>query len=68
MQEGRVISYSSMQLRCHEEQYPTHDLELATVLMALRMWRQYLLRNVVHIYTYHKSLKYIFTQPDLNMR
>jgi hypothetical protein len=68
MQEGRVISYTSRQLRCNEEQYPTHDLELATVLMALRMWRQYLLRNVVHIYTYHKSLKYIFTQPDLNMR
>jgi hypothetical protein len=36
MQEGRVISYSSQQLRCHEEQYPTHDLELATVMMALR--------------------------------
>jgi hypothetical protein len=68
MQEGRVISYTSRQLRCNEEQYHTHDLELATVLMALRMWRQYLLRNVVHIYTYHKSLKYIFTQPDLNMR
>jgi hypothetical protein len=68
MQEGRVISYSSRQLRCHEEHYPTHDLELAAVLMALRMWRHYLLRNVVHIYTDHKSLKYIFTQPDLNMR
>jgi hypothetical protein len=68
MQEGRAISYTSRQLRCYEEQYLTHDLELATVLMALRMWRQYLLRNVVHIYTYHKSLKYIFTQPDLNMR
>jgi hypothetical protein len=68
MQEGRVISYSSRQLRCHEEHYPTHDLELAAVLMALRMWRHYLLRNVVHIYMDHKSLKYIFTQPDLNMR
>jgi hypothetical protein len=68
MQEGRVISYSSRQLRRHEEQYPTHDLELAVVVMALRMWRHYLLRNVVHIYTGHKSLKYIFTQPDLNMR
>jgi hypothetical protein len=68
MQEGQVISYSSRQLRCHEEHYPTHDLELAAVLMALRMWRHYLLGNAVHIYTDHKSLKYIFTQLDLNMR
>jgi hypothetical protein len=68
MQEWRVISYSSRQLRCHEEHYPTHDLELATVVMALRTWRHYLLVNVVHIYIDHKSLKYIFTQPDLNMR
>jgi hypothetical protein len=68
MQEGRVISYSSRQLRCHEEHYPTHDLELAAVVMALRMWRHYLLGNAVYIYTDHKSLKYIFTQPDLNMR
>jgi hypothetical protein len=68
MQEGRVISYSSRQLRCHEEHYPIHDLELAAVVMALRTWRHYLLGNVVHIYTDHKSLKYIFTQPDLNMR
>jgi hypothetical protein len=68
MQEGRVISYSSRQLRRHEEQYPTHDLELAVVVMALRMWRHYLLGNVVHIYTDHKRLKYIFTRLDLNMR
>jgi hypothetical protein len=68
MQEGRVISYSSRQLRRHEEHYPTHDLELAAVVMALWTWRHYLLGNVVHIYTDHKSLKYIFTQPDLKMR
>jgi hypothetical protein len=68
MQEGRVISYSSRQLRCHEEHYPTHDLELAAVVMALRTWWHYLLGNMVHIYTDHKSFKYIFTQPDLNMR
>jgi hypothetical protein len=68
MQEGRVISYSSWQLRHHEEHYPTHDFELAAVVMALRTWRYYLLWNVVHIYTDHKSLKYIFTQPDLKMR
>jgi hypothetical protein len=68
MQEGRVISYSSRQLKHHEEHYPTHDLELAALVMALRTWRHYLHGNVVHIYTNHKSLKYIFTQPDLNMR
>jgi hypothetical protein len=68
MQEGRVISYSSRQLRRHEGHYPTHDLELATVVVALWTWRHYLLGNAVHIYMHHKSLKYIFTQPDLNMR
>jgi hypothetical protein len=67
MQEGQVISYSQ-QLRCHEEHYPTHDLELATVVMALRMCQHYLLGNVVHIYMDHKSLKYNSTQLDLNMR
>jgi hypothetical protein len=68
MQECQVISYSLRQLRCHEEHYPTHDLELAAVVMALRTWCHYLLENVVHIYMDHKSLKYIFTQSDLNMR
>jgi hypothetical protein len=68
IQEGRVISYSSRQLRRHEEHYPIHDLELATVVMALRTWRHYLLGNMVHIYMDHKSLKYSFTQPYLNMR
>jgi hypothetical protein len=68
MQHGRVISYSSRQLRRHEEHYPTQDLELAAVVMALRTRCHYLLGNVVHIYTDHKSLKYIFTQLDLNMR
>jgi hypothetical protein len=68
MQEGRVISHSSRQLRRHEEHYPTQDLELAAVVMALRTWYHYLLRSEVHIYTDHKSLKYIFTQQDLDMR
>jgi hypothetical protein len=63
-----VISYSLRKLRHHEEHYPTHNLELAAIVMALRTWRQYLLGNVVHIYTDHPSLKYLFTQPDLNMR
>jgi hypothetical protein len=68
MQEGHVIAYSSRQLRLHEEHYPTYDLELAAVVHALRTWGHYLLRNVARIFTDHKSLKYFFTQPDLNMR
>jgi hypothetical protein len=63
-----VISYSSRQLRSHEEHYPTHDLELAAMVMALRTWQHYLLGNTTHIYMDHKSLKYIFNQPDFNMR
>ncbi|WVZ97174.1 hypothetical protein U9M48_042729, partial [Paspalum notatum var. saurae] len=68
MQEGRVIVYASSQLRKHEVNYPTHDLELLAVVYALKKWRHYLLGNTCHIYTDHKSLKYIFTQPELNMR
>jgi hypothetical protein len=61
MQDGCVIAYSSPQLQCHEEHYHTHDLELGVVVLALWTWRHYLLGNVVHIFTDHKSLKYIFT-------
>ena len=68
MQEGQVIAYASRQLRRHEVNYPTHDLELAAVVHALKIWRHYLLGNVCHIYTDHESLKYMFTQPELNMR
>jgi hypothetical protein len=68
MQDGRAIAYASRQLWRHEEHYPTHDLELLAVIHALKVWRHYLLSNLVHIYTDHKSLKYLFTQPDLNMR
>jgi hypothetical protein len=68
MQEGRVIAYASRQLRQHEEHYPTHDLELAAVVHALKIWHHYLLGNTCHLYTNHKSLKYIFTQSELNMR
>jgi hypothetical protein len=57
MQEGRVISYSLLQLRRHEEHYPTHNLELAVMVMALRTWQHYLLGNVVHIYTDHKKFE-----------
>src|SRR5206468_6091902 len=68
MQEGHVIASASCQLRKHEITYPTHDLELAAVVHALKIWRHYLLGSKYHIYTDHKSLKYIFTQPELNMR
>jgi hypothetical protein len=68
MQEGRVVAYSSRQLKIHEKNYPTHDLELAAVVHALKTWRHYLYRQKCDIYTDHKSLKYIFTQSELNMR
>ncbi|WVZ75459.1 hypothetical protein U9M48_023509 [Paspalum notatum var. saurae] len=68
MQEGRVIAYASRQLRKHEANYATHDLELVAVVHALKIWRHYLLGNTCHIYTDHKSLKYILMQPELNMR
>jgi hypothetical protein len=68
MQDGHVIAYSSRQLHRHEEHYPTHDLELAAIVHALRTWWHNLLGNVVHIFTDHKSLKYIFTQVDLNIQ
>nr|AAV32204.1 putative polyprotein [Oryza sativa Japonica Group] len=68
MQQGRVVAYASWQLRPHEGNYPTHDLELAAVVHALKIWRHYLIGNRCEVYTDHKSLKYIFTQPDLNLR
>jgi hypothetical protein len=68
MQDNRVIAYASRGLRPHEQNYPTHDLELAVVVHALKMWRHYLMGTQYNIYTNHKSLKYIFTQADLNMR
>jgi hypothetical protein len=68
MQEGRVVAYSSRQLKIHEKNYPTHDLELAAVVHALKTWRHYLYGQKCDIYTDHKSLKYIFTQSELNMR
>jgi hypothetical protein len=68
MREGRVIAYASRAFRPHEINYPTHDLELAAVVHALKIWRHYLMGNRCNIFTDHKSLKYIFTQSDLNMR
>jgi hypothetical protein len=68
MQDGHVVAYASRQLRKHEEHYPTHDLELAAVVHALKIWRHYLIGKWREIYSDHKSLKYIFTQSDLNLR
>jgi hypothetical protein len=68
MQDDYSIAYASHQLKHHEEHYPTHDLELLAIVHALKVWRYYLLGNLVHIYTDQKSLKYLFTQPNLNMR
>jgi hypothetical protein len=68
MQDNRVIAYASRALRLHDQNYPPHDLELTVVVHALKMWRHYLMGTHCNIYTYHKSLKYIFTQADLNMR
>jgi hypothetical protein len=68
MQDNRVIAYASRALKPHEQNYPTHDLELAAVVHALKMWRHYLMGTHCNIFTDHKSLKYIFTQANLNMR
>jgi hypothetical protein len=68
MQDGHVVAYASRQLRKHEVNYPTHDLELAAVVHALKIWRHYLMGKRCELYTDHKSLKYIFTQSNLNLR
>jgi hypothetical protein len=61
MQDGRVVAYASWQLRKYEVNYPTHELELATVVHALKIWRYYLMEKRCELYTNYKSLKYIFT-------
>jgi hypothetical protein len=68
MQDGKVVSYAPRQLRKHEENYLTHDLELAAVVHAPKIWRHYLIGHQCVIYSGHKSLKYIFTQTDQNLR
>ena len=68
MQHENVIAYASRQLKKHEQNYPTHYLELAVVVFALRIWRHYLYGVPCRIFTDHKSLQYLFTQKELNMR
>ena len=67
MQDWKVIAYASRQLKPHEQNYPTHDLELAIVVFALKIWRHYLYGEKYRIFTDHKSLKYLLTQKYLNL-
>ncbi|GKE62369.1 reverse transcriptase domain-containing protein, partial [Tanacetum coccineum] len=68
MQRGKVIAYASRQLKTHEKNYTTHDLELEAVVFALKTWRHYFYGTKSVIYTDHKSLQHIFYQKELNMR
>ncbi|GJV57186.1 putative reverse transcriptase domain-containing protein [Tanacetum coccineum] len=68
MQRGKVIAYASRQLKIHEKNYTTHDLELGAVVFALKIWRHYLYGTKSVIYMDHKSLHHIFSQKELNMR
>ena len=68
MQSGKVVAYGSRQLKTHEKNYPMHDLELAAIIFALKMWRNYLYGERFEVFSDHKSLKYLFTQKQLNLR
>jgi hypothetical protein len=68
MQDSHVVAYASRQLRKHEAHYLTHDLELAAVVHAQKIWKHYLMGKKCKLYTDHKSLKYIFTQSNLNFK
>ncbi|MCI26889.1 CCHC-type integrase, partial [Trifolium medium] len=68
MQNGQVVAYASRQLKVHERNYPTHDLELTAVVFVLKIWRHYLYGSRFEVFSDHKSLKYLFDQKELNMR
>ncbi|GJZ55915.1 putative reverse transcriptase domain-containing protein, partial [Tanacetum coccineum] len=68
MQRGKVIAYASRQLKIHEKNYTTHDLELGAVVLALKIWRDYLYGTKSVIYTDYKSIQHIFSQKELNIR
>ena len=68
MQGGKVVAYASRQLKPHEQNYPTHDLELVAIMFALKIWQQYLYGEKCRIFIDHKSLKYMLTQKELNSR
>ena len=63
-----MVAYASRQLKPHEQNYPTHDLELAAVVFALKIWRHYLYEEKCRIFIDHTSLKYLLTRKDLNLR
>ena len=68
IQDGTVIAYAFLQLKKHETNYPTHDLELAAIVFALKIWRHYFYEETCQVFTDHKSLKYLLTQIELNLR
>ena len=68
MQSRRVVAYGSRQLKNHEHNYPTHDMELAAVVFTLKIWHHYIYGEQFEVYSDHKILKYIFTQRGLNKR
>ncbi|XP_070015900.1 uncharacterized protein [Nicotiana sylvestris] len=68
MKNGKVIAYASRQLKIHKKNYPVHDLELASIVHALKIWRHYLYGVSCEVFTDHKSLQYLFKQKELNLR
>ena len=68
IQKGIVTAYRSRQLKPHQQNYPTHDLEFAAIVVALKIWRHYLFGEQFNLFSDHKSLKYLFSQKELNMR
>ena len=68
MKERKIIAYTSRQLKLHKHNYPTHELELAPIVHAWKIWRHYLFGEKCNIFTNHRSLKYIFDKKDLNFR
>jgi len=62
------VAYASRQLKVHEKNYPTHDLELAAVVYVFKIWRHYLYGSKLEVFSYHKSLNYLFDQKELNVR
>ena len=68
MQAGRVVAYGSRKLKNHEYKYPTHNMELAAIVFALKASHHYLYGEQFEVFSDHKSLQYIFTQRDLNIR
>ena len=68
IQSGRIVAYGSQQLKNHEQSYPTHDMVLVAIILTLKVWCHYLYGEEFEVFSDHKSLEYIFTQRDLNMR